>query len=399
MLVNFVILLSIVLGCCGLIMDVGLFELKRLQLQDAADAAALGAAFALQTSNQPSVWQPAGIADAKLNGFTNGVSNVTVSFASPPTSGDYVGDGYAVQATVTQPASALFFPNSFLLMAQATALVPPIPCVYLLSQYTTGVSLNAINETMTPTCPMYLGRSYYLNGGSSSSGSQFFVQGGSSGSSGSVSPAPVFGSPGIADPLSYVPAPVPASSCTGGVNQNINISSGTTQTASQATYCGNSTVSGTGTLAFNAGIYIFCGSLNINGPNITGSGVQIYMTSCNGYGYGTAMIQNTQMIALSAPTTGTRPGILFFSDRNMPTGQQELTFNYLVGNNCYLDGILYLPGQEIKINDATMQAHNYFGIVADNIVQINNSTFSPSANYTSLSGGNPFHEKAVYKVE
>ena len=168
MLVNFVILLSIVLGFCGLVMDVGLFELKRLQLQNAADAAAVGAAFGRQASSVPATWQAAGLADAKLNGFTNGANNVTVNFANPPTSGSYTGNSFAVQTIVTQPASALFFPNIFLLMTQATAMVPPIPCVYLLSQYTTGWSLYADNETMTPSCPFYLGRSYEFAGGGTS---------------------------------------------------------------------------------------------------------------------------------------------------------------------------------------------------------------------------------------
>ena len=67
----------------------------------------------------------------------------------------------------------------------------------------------------------------------------------------------------------------------------------------------------------NPGVYAIQGNLNINGPTLVASGVTIYMTYGNGYAAGTtAMIQNING-TVSAPTTGTWQGILYFADRSL----------------------------------------------------------------------------------
>ncbi len=202
-------LLSVLVCFCGLMLDVGYFEVLKLRMQTAADAAAIGAVYANENGSTANA---GGIADATLNGYTTGINHVTVTIASPPTSGGYLGVAPAVQATITQQVNAIFFPKSFTLMAQATAMAEQVPCMYLLSQYATQ-SLNAINQTITGSCPVYIGNSYFFNGGSSDNGDQFYVAGGTANGSGSISPAPYFGAPTMVDPLAYVAAP-PVGGCT-----------------------------------------------------------------------------------------------------------------------------------------------------------------------------------------
>ncbi len=100
MLINFLLFVTTLFLFCGLALDVGIVQLRKLQLQHAADAAALGAL--VERSRGQSDWVTAGKADASLNGFTDGSAGTTISIVSPPTSGTYSGDTSAIQATATQ---------------------------------------------------------------------------------------------------------------------------------------------------------------------------------------------------------------------------------------------------------------------------------------------------------
>ena len=82
------------------VVGVQLWHLRRVQLQNAADAAALGALCELQRSKAD--WAAAGKTDAAMNGFRDGFNGVMIVIENPPASGPYLGDTSAVQATITQ---------------------------------------------------------------------------------------------------------------------------------------------------------------------------------------------------------------------------------------------------------------------------------------------------------
>lgn len=379
MILYMVGLISILVCFCGLMLDIGYFEVLKLRMQSAADAAAIGAIFAGEDGSTSGA---GGATDAALNGYTDGVNNVTVTIASPPTSGAYTGMAPAVQATITQKVNAVFFPRTFTLMAQATAMAESTPCIFLLSQYSTSLSLQATNQTITGTCPIYLGSSYTFNGGSSDTGEQFYVASGTATGAGSVSPAPFFGAPTMADPLSYVPAP-PVGGCT---YTNMAVTSATT--LYPGTYCGGLSVQTSAKVTMNPGVYAIQGTLKINGPTLIATGVTIYMTSGNGYPAGTTSILTNINGTISAPTTGTWQGIFYFADRSLAAGTQELYMSYW-NPSSKTDGIFYLVGQEIRINDIPLKPYAYLGIVAD-WMNVNNTGMTPAADYSSLAGGNPF---------
>ncbi len=86
-------------------------------------------------------------------------------------------------------------------------------------------------------------------------------------------------------------------------------------------YCGGITVSGNGVSAtFKSGTYILLGGgLQIKGgANGTGSGVMFYNTYNATYSY-SPIVVSASSSTLSAPTSGTYEGVLFFQDRNIPT--------------------------------------------------------------------------------
>ncbi len=84
-----------------------MLQLCKLQLQHAADAAALRAAYEMARGNPD--WVAAGKADAALNGFTDGVNGVTISRVSPPTSVTYSAKTNAIQATLRETYHTLFW--------------------------------------------------------------------------------------------------------------------------------------------------------------------------------------------------------------------------------------------------------------------------------------------------
>jgi hypothetical protein len=371
-------LVLVLLSCCGLILDLGSFEITKLQMQNAADAAAIGAVLAQENGGSIS----AGLQEAAQNGFTDGASGVTVSIASQPSGGSYANSTYAIQSVVTKKVSGLLLRTNFTLKAQATAFGVPIPCVYFLNQSSAHTTLLAVNETFVGTCPLYAGYNYNFNGGSSSSGMQFFVSSRSGNSVGVVSPNPAFGTPALSDPLAYIASPT-VSGCNF-VNDTVVAAT----TLLPGTYCGGLTITTSATVTLTPGVYIILGALNINGPTLKGPGVTFYLSQGNGYTYGASMIQNVNSV-LSAPTTGTYQGILYFSDRTLPAGQANLTMqNWNPGSKT--DGIVYLYNQELLLSNLTLKPVNYFGVVAD-YISVHNTGFNPAADYSTLAAGNPFH--------
>lgn len=90
------------LGIMGLAIDGGRLYTQRRAVQNAADNAALAAAFAMCNSGNAST---AGTASAAQNGFTASPPTVTVSVQTPPTSGTYSGDDEYVVVTITSRIS------------------------------------------------------------------------------------------------------------------------------------------------------------------------------------------------------------------------------------------------------------------------------------------------------
>lgn len=186
----------------------------------------------------------------------------------------------------------------------------------------------------------------------------------------------------MADPLGYVATPA-----VGSCNYN-NYSAVAAATLNPGVYCGGLTINTSANVTLNPGMYTILGSLNINGPTLKGTGVTFYLTQNGTYPYGASTIQNVNS-TLSAPTTGTYQGILYFSDRLLPAAQANLTMqNWNPGSKT--DGIFYLYNQELLLSNIPLQPVNYLGVVAD-YISVHNTGFYPAANYSSLANGNPFH--------
>lgn len=397
MLINFLLFTTTLFLFCGLALDVGMLQLRKLQLQHAADAAALGAMY--ESSRGKSDWVTAGKADAALNGFTDGSNGVTISIVNPPTSGSYSGNTSAFQAVVKQNVHVNFLglvsqslPSVGTSAVAAQSANPD--CVYIMGAGTSNYPLALQNFTgFYSACNVYIdstNKSLENDWGSTVSvtgGNSIKIQGTSSGTwlYGSTSPTPTYNSPNENDPLSYVTAPT-FSSCTY-TNTYLLL---TTATLNPGTYCNLTIVSST--VTFNPGLYLLVGgSTWEGGSTINGTGVTFYLTKGGAYtSYSNFNIFNST-VTLSAPTSsasGGITGVVVFADRNwVDSGGQNI---FLSASYVTTNGVWYAPNVGIWNANSTLRGTTYLGIVTDNMYLSAATITVPTPDYSSLSGGSPY---------
>jgi hypothetical protein len=385
----FAVLMPTLVLFLGLALDVGLIEWKELRLQNAADAAALGAQ--LEAERGTNNWVAMGKSDAGVNGFTDGANNVTVSIQEMATSGAYSGRYDAIQATVTQTVSTIFMGalngGKITLSAQAAALMTP--CAYFIG---TGklqaYSLIAQNGSMlADSCPIYINTNMQVMSNGNMAVEAINVAGAASASSisGYAFPSPHFNSTTITDPLASVTSPS-FSSCS---HTSYSLTNGTA-TLSPGTYCKGLNFTNS-TVTLNPGLYIITGGATWNNSTVTGTGVTLFFTTGGGGSYGQFVVENGSTLNLSAPTAtanGAIATILVFADRNWVASSAQ---DFVLASMSYTgDGIWYLPGAGLEVYSCgTFTGTHYMGIVADN-TSFAGTYFEPTNNYSNIATGNPF---------
>lgn len=427
----FVLGLLVSVFFCGLTVDIGRMELKKVQLQTAADAAALGAELESERGVPGGVtnagtawdWVAHGKADAALNGFTDGQNGTTVTIVQNPTSGAYAGRYDAIQATVSQTYKTIFMgvlnSGRYTLSAQAIALVPT--CTYFLGAQSASYSYSFNNASagLNSACPVYSGYSasvdafakmwgfgLNISGPSSSSLPQGWMTQVSQGPGASGNPAgqsATYNAPIVTDPLSYIPHPT-TTHCD---FQSYSLTSGSA-TLNPGTYCGSNAAPSTvgmnitnASVTLNPGLYYITGGVNWQHANVTGTGVTLFFSNRNGLNnYGQVNIGNSggaSVITLSAPTDSTNgaiPGILFFADRRW-ISTASMDFNFGTYGSFTGDGIWYLPNTGLYIwLNGTFSVPHYGSLVVRN-TYIFGTSVNSNGDYSWLSGGSPFRRQAV----
>jgi hypothetical protein len=361
-------------------------------MQTAADSAALAAGQELAYGDSV----VAGQADATSNGYINGQNGGVVTINNPPLSGPNAGKSGYVEAIVARPQPTFFLRalgmTTIALQARAVASTGNGPnCVYIMDPSApNAMSFNG-NITIRNNCGMLVDSSsssgLYVNGNVTITEPTTGVVGGYL-SSGNVSftPPPKTGIVAAADPLAYVQAPSVGACSYNSLTLNGNF--GTANSPYQmnpGVYCGGITITGNAHLNFNPGTYVLAGGgINFTGNAwFTGSGVTFYNTTGAG-GYKGILLSGNIIMNLSAPTSGSLAGVLFFQDRTIPSGSAG---SAIVGNTTStLDGALYFPTTKLTYN-GNSSSSGYSIIVADQWVDTGNSTLGN--NYTSLANGSP----------
>jgi len=414
--------LVVILAILGLAGDMGYLRYEKRQLQTAADAAAMAGAAELLYGDVSSAAQ----ADAATNGFTNGLNGATVTVNNPPLSGQHIGDSSYVETIVAKTAPT-YFAKAFgvqnvTMSARAVAhLAGGNNCIFALDPSASGALSVDTFASITSQCGIVVesASSSAVSCGvlGSITASSIGVVGGVQSFFCGINPNPVTGiaTPNPNDPLAYLAKPS-VGSCTFS-SQKIYTST-TSPTSNPSTlnpgvYCGGISIQPGANVVFNPGVYILksssgsnpTGGLTIDiGTNITTN------TSLSPYGvmfynYGpvgaitfnfTSFASNDQ-VSLTAPTTGTYQGMLFFQDPGDSTAAQ------IIGSSSYnttLQGSYYFPKASVVFAfDGTVK---YDILVADQIRfayltfgvgQFTSSGFSN--NYSSLASGSPVKGNGV----
>jgi hypothetical protein len=128
--------------------------------------------------------------------------------------------------------------------------------------------------------------------------------------------------------------------------------------------------------------------------NLHGSNVFIYLGSSAkvSMGGGNGKFVNS-CGGLSAPTTGTYAGILFWQDR----ATKSYTANVSSGQGDGFSGTLYFPSVDLRYNNSNPSSAQYLNMVADTIELYRDMTTIQTINsdYSSLPGGSPIHSAVL----
>jgi hypothetical protein len=348
--------LTVLLGFAAFATDVGVQLHEKRMAQTAADAAAIAAASALYAGGNEAAATTAGRADAALNGFTNGSNGTVVTINTPVTDDANPAfnsvAGY-VEAIVSKPISTpfmntfthLFNPGStftgLTVGARAVArLAPGNACIYTLG--TSGIDIDGSGgETLIDThCGIIDDSSstnaLTLTGGAQVNVATIGIVGGISDTIGATDASLVYtGIAYVSDPLAYLDSEEPSSNTTGLTCANDpNPSGSVTISPSGPVACysgltasggstlsitnpgviiitGNITISGSSTINFGSGLYIFTGKFAASGGDmVNGTNVTFYAAGSGG----SYSLTGGANLDLTAPTAGvgTYPGILFW---------------------------------------------------------------------------------------
>jgi hypothetical protein len=406
--------MALILGLCGLAVDVGLIYSARRTMQTAADAAAVAGATALRDAQTAS---SAARAAATLNGFTDGSNNVSVAVNNPPLSGTYSGNASYVEVVVTQPQPTYFLRalgyNTVSVSTRAVSGAISGPaCMYSLNKTASNAFVVSGGSAVTADCGILV-RSNNSSGlvvsGSLSALTATtigVVASGYSAGTGAITPTPMVNVAPFGDPLASVPAPsvgaIP-SSCTTSpdtTSEHGYSVSGGAPTINPGTYCGGITVSGTTTVRLNPGTYIlYGGGLNISGgSNLIGDGVTFYNTgtASGNTAYKPIVFSGGSATSLKAPTSGSLTGILFFQDRSLTANlTQQNTISG--GGSAVFQGALYFPTTPLVYSGGSGVSTAYTILVADILTISGGTATTVNDNYASLSGGSPIKSDALYE--
>lgn len=360
-------LLPVLISFLALAIDVGyLYSVKR-KLQTVADAAALACAHQMQRAQPCNYQNGANNADALDLPSLYDIAWSQVNTSQPATN--------QVQVQVSQNTPTFFLKiisiNSVNIITTARAEMRP-NCVTTLDPAASGSfqTSTAANLQM-PDCGIFVhsnhASAFNAVAGSTVNALSIDIVGNKT-TTGSVTPTPMVGVTGIGDPLAALPDMVP------GACDHINLEVKSTTTLYPGVYCGGINIRLKPVITFSPGIYYLVGGGLNTGPgysSVIGTGVTFFNTqSLPSYPYGPILIgvANGNSYQLSAPTTGTFKGILFYQDRKVASGATSV-FGGGANQPLQLTGTLYFPTTNVSYqNQSPTIAGAYTNIIAKNVL-------------------------------
>ncbi len=387
--------LPLVIGAAGLATDTIQWVLWKRQLQRAADSAAFAGVYAKVSGAN---YADAVNRDLKHNNHV--ATTATVTPNSPPPTGAYASDQYAVRVELAFQKKLGFsslFTSPPTIRAGATATIVPAGeyCVVSLeSSAVTGI-------TVSGTANLDLGCGMITN---STSGAAAVAKGSALvnatpiGAVGGIPASDNWGSSQLlpytlaqVDPFAGIEPEPPSGTCL-----DVVVEPSETVTLAPGCY-GNMTLKGNVTL--QPGTYTLDGGdLQITSQAVVdgSAGVTFVLTSSTGpASIGSATILGGSATRLVAPTSGTYAGIAIYQDRR---AVDSGVGNVIAGGSAsQFGGALYFPAQEIAFTGTSGLLTQCMQIVARRVVFT--GTTSIANQCSTGSGSSSFNGRAVRLVE
>ena len=401
----------LLIGALGLALDGAQMYAQQQMARAAADAAAQAGMMSIYRGTNVTAPSPFGTGAtpaaftcstsdgrtpcvyARLNGFGGTTSDIVivsfptqVSGVSNLSTGGVATVAVSVQRTLKTGLIQFLGPSTSIVRASATAgLIGSVPdCLTVLSpagnaallvSNNVAVSLHNCGITVNSGAPQAFTAS---NNVTVQAGSIQVVGGDSLINNASVLPSPILNAPATGDPFASVPAPsYSASPC----QLNVTVANNAFATLNPGVYCGGIDVLNNSAVTFTPGTYILLGGGLIANGNValTGNGVTFYNTFDATHPYGPVTLINNVTATLSAPASGSLQGILFFQDRNAPSGFTE-TFQNNSGQS--ITGVLYFPKSLVSLGNNGAIGHRNLAIVANTVQIMNNASLTVTIDLT-----------------
>lgn len=344
----------------GLAIDAGQLFVARRTMQEAGDAAAYAAAVTIYQGGTQAQAASAAVADAQRNGYVNGVGGFTVTVNAPPASGPYANNNNYVEVLIQGGVRTSLVPGGSLttVKVRGVAGAAPLNNGYAIMALDRGNTQNAlqvasnghvtvsgagilVNSTSTSAANLQLSGTVSVT---PSTQPAPYVAGNVAG----TWPNPQINQPQLPDPFAGYPKP-----STSGMTVYTSMPGGTTFTLNPGIYTVAIQGGGNGTITLNSGIYILKAGITDAGNSdlVSAAGgvfifntVQDYPTDTGG-GCGGLALAGSNVTTLSAMTSGTYKGLLFYQDSACTAGMT------ISGNGTLTaTGTLYLPNAAITLN-------------------------------------------------
>jgi Flp pilus assembly protein TadG len=363
------LMMPVLIGSAGLASDTIQWTLTKRMMQRAADSGAIAGAYQLSqiSGTDTQSVRTAALSDIYRNdGFA---MTVTPVINTPATSGSFRDASSAVEVILATdmnlPFTGMIMSGAMRISARAVAEVVGNGDYCVL----------ALEHTNTPGIP--IGGSATVNLGcgmmSNAPSTTSIIANGAS--SVTASPVAAVGNvpPGnyaagtvrqdyalpLRDPYRNLPDPPNISSS----NNDLRVQPNRSNNFGPGTYR-NIDISGTAT--FSAGTYYVTGSVNFGSQAVvTASNAVFILTATNAASNGgniaTVSMQGGASLNMTAPSSGTYAGILFYQDRRATS----MRTNIINGNSTsLLQGALYFPRQELQMNGTSGMNTRCIQIVA-----------------------------------
>lgn len=373
----------VMIGFLGLAIDTTYWETNKINLQGAADQAAVSAGRAYRSENDVTLEAVAVLAN---HGIKNGVADTTVAVSQPPATGSFAGNPQAIEVKVTQPQKSIFTaalgitpPTLTTRAVTAPAYAGGGACIIALATTGTAIAMNGTNTVDISLCNVYnnstsASGTTLVGGAYLSALNAYLVGDWSGGGTFAVSRTLQRGASPVADPYATRAMPAVPSRCNATKAAHSSSASYVAAADGKFVFCEGLKLTGSGnTLTLGPGIYMFDrDQFSINGDwTINATNATLMFTSSTGSDHAELKVNGNQTVNITPPTTGVSKGVAVWMHRNAAASK---SINFGGGSTLNIVGAIYGANADVTVSGSNGSAA-CTQVVARTITFNGNNTF------------------------